>query len=130
MDASQRFFDGNVVIYKIVWLSSCVCDPPDDLTELLEDDGDKLSELTGCPLSDVENIEDFLDWCGLNKKMGFLVHAKTPVPTDVVGDGYSFSWGWCQTEWFYADALDDDLIAELEKWQQRVVFDTKAKLAK
>jgi hypothetical protein len=120
-------FESNVVCEKVIWLAGNMTQPSNELEEALEN-GEGLHLLFGLPEDEYADLalnpEEFLRWCARNDFRGLLVEAKTPIPTHFhapnVG-GYSFSWGYCQLQWFYTDALGLAFYQRLERWRDGVV---------
>lgn len=130
---AQRFFDTNVRIEKMFWISGICVAAPRDFEEFVEDDLydncapavlEALPFLKGLEGSDGETV---LSEMAMHRKNGFIVQVATPRPYECRPDGsHSFSWGSYYTKWLYADTLDE-LASIALAWGEGVLSDAKSK---
>lgn len=124
---SQRLFDANVRISKMIWLPGVTAAWSDDLREFVEDDLSDAREvhraipwLKKCAKESGNDLETITGEFSYKRMDGFLVQFERPIPQEFHGSGYSFTWGYTQFCWFYFETLDA-LLDRAETWSVEVV---------
>lgn len=126
-DYANRFGGANARIDKLIWIPGAVgcCCISEDLREMVDDLYDhneqiisRLPEmreiLTGEGQADGEYVAEVL--CHVD---GFFAQMARPIPT-MLGSRQAYSWGYYQTEWVYAETLEE-LAVMTEAFSERVV---------
>lgn len=128
---AQFFWEESIRIDSVIWLASNGESPSPALEDFLEDhDAGEIKRIIGfTPTShQANNAKEFLTRLVREAKIGFLVEALTPVPTDFHEGGYISSWSACRCQWFYADALDWAFASRLLEFREKVVTDARKRL--
>lgn len=131
---ADMFFDESIRIETLIWLAACGHDQPSDaLKEFLESqEPDYISGVCGVTYDEDTAPDEYTAKLARAHKMGFLVQAATPIPVKFHDDGgiSSHGFGYCQTAWFYTEAVDEAFAQRLLDWKASVIAKTKEKLAK
>jgi hypothetical protein len=128
---SSRLFDHSIRFGKMLYLAGILSDPEnlsDEFSDFLDDIsfGD-VNPPDGLECLKVEDLDDDTATQLLmeNDKFGFLVQAETPVPTYFSDNGFSSSWGYMRTGWFYGEDLKG-LVAQAITWHNEIHEKAKA----
>lgn len=135
-DPAQRMFDASVRVEKMFWVAGVCAQAPDDFEEFVEEDlADEADIIAEFPwlaamLEDGAKAEDILCEFAFRKLDGLFVQLATPIPRDFIedGKGYSFSWGYYRTKWFFCRSLDE-IVGKAIPWQESVVAKAREKQA-
>ena len=133
MALSKDCFDLTIRIEDIIWIGGMPETPSDAFKELVWDDPENLHALLGMEdvfakaVEEATSADDDMDPQevlneAINRgKLGFLVKVCIPVPqpqSEASGATYSFySWGHTYNRWFYTEAFDDGLMAQIRAWR-------------
>lgn len=126
---AQRMFDANVRTETMFWLGSVCAAPSRDFQDFIEQELTDASEIHGSlPWTKGwhGDAEDFLSDCAAKSINGFIVELATPIPDDFHKSGYSFSWGYYQTRWFFFRSLEE-MTTGAEAFQREVVKTARKK---
>lgn len=127
-EISKQLVDATARLETIIHLGAMAtdtCSLPNALEELIEESTFKeIEELFGMPAGEaldchLDHREEMLreaivEHLHVYGRLGFLVQIATPVMKRQA-QGRSFSWGYFQTKWVYAETLEDAIDAGL-KW--------------
>lgn len=133
----EKLFDASARIERVIFIAGALGAGDvmsDDLNEFFDDEDQE--DIAKC-LGDIpdwvdldargyERGEYVFEWLRDSKKLGFLVKFATPV-MEPMGKSRSFSWGYYNTKWIYADTLEEAVDKGLS-WveQRRAAEDAKA----
>lgn len=137
---ATRFFDEQIRIENIIWLAGNMDVPNDALTSLL-DDGDvslkELSVLLGVKVTQDlaatrSGRQELLSQLARADRTGFLVQVATPVLQSISkGGAYTtHGFGHFIKKWFYADAIDTDLIDQIFAWRKKFISSERRRLGR
>ena len=87
----------------------------DDLDEFFDDEDEtdiekclgKIPEYVDLEAKSYERCDAIYEWLRESGKLGFLVQFATPVMTPCGKDSRSYSWGYYNTTWIYAETIDE-----------------------
>lgn len=138
----EKLWDETARIDRIILIAGAIAAGDvhsSDLNDFFDDEDDETIEEALGPLPEYvdlnvrgfERADNILEWLRDSGKLGFLIQFATPVMTPTSATSRSFSWGYYNTKWIYADTLDEAIDAGL-KWVagRRAAEDKKAKLKK
>lgn len=133
MNYTDRFFEATTRIEKLIWIPSAIIDGSisDDLRDMIDelyDHNEHIIErlprmkelLCSEDTPDGEHVAEVLAYVD-----GFFAQFIRPIPSSFYGDGaFTYSWGYCQIGWVFAETLDE--IATLaEEFSAKVVLDAR-----
>lgn len=105
MDASARF-------EKVIFLAGALAAGDamsDDLTEFFDYEDIETVESYFGKIPDwvcLNDTNDICEWLSTCDRLGFLVHVATPVMSPTSNGSRSFSWGYYNSKWIYAETMD------------------------
>ena len=129
---SKQFFEANLRVEKIIHLAGALsfdCHTS-DAEDAFNEDPELVFEALGLPVPEDDGSDIDMDQiCDLllhEKKLGFLVWFCTPVPTRFhkEPEGMSYSWGYTQGTWIYAETIEDAFSAGF-KWREKYIEDQR-----
>jgi len=135
LNFTERFGEATARIDKLIWIPSAVgaWAWSDDLKSMVEDLYDNNEQIISrLPMmrriltsEDEPEEEDVIEV--LHRVNGFFAKLARPIP-QMLGTRHAYSWGYYQTEWVYAETLEE--LAKLaEDFSERVVADAKSSAA-
>ena len=94
----------------------------DNLEYRIENSHESMQVFADFPFDDEEGeLGEFLEWLTENALYGYIVKAETPIPTKFhTTSSYSFSWGYCRSQYFYVEAVEDAVDLAVA-WAEEVV---------
>ena len=138
----EKLCDASARIERVIFIAGALGAGDvmsDDLNEYFDDEDQE--DIAKC-LGDIpdwvdldargyERGEYVVEWLRDSKKLGFLVKFATPVMEPTGKNSRMFSWGYYNTQWIYADTLDD-AVAKGLSWveQRRAAEEAKTKKKK
>jgi hypothetical protein len=133
----KEFFENSVRAEMIIHIPTMLIDsPPDVFTDAIDDDFDDVMDLLGATESLKAEIEgesrgwardDLIAELAVSRDAPeWLVKFATPVPKNIKGDGYSFSWGHYTCKWF-AGSSYEGLCRNALEWQERFISEMRLK---
>jgi hypothetical protein len=138
----ERLNDVTMRMENVVLLAGMLNDGvaiAEPLRELLESEDDEtlqrcFPDMPAALLAERDDedlfLESFFDWAHRTNKWGFAVQFARPVMQwNKQGDAASFSWGYYNTAWLYADTLDAVVALGLQ-WADEREAAEKAKAKK
>lgn len=134
---AEKFDEATVRIGTLIWIPASL--GSGDISEALANAIDDLYDNNRQVLSKLPHLkpllkskekpdsEEVIEY--LHAVPGFLARLERPIPTMFLkSGGTAYSWGYFQTEWVYAETLDD-LPKLAEQFSKRVVADARKELA-
>lgn len=80
--------------------------------------------------SDSQTLCDELEcWLYDNKKQGYVAIFAKPIISNYKDDGYTATWGYYQTQWFYAKTIDG-LFKKADEWAEELLEFAKFQASK
>lgn len=134
---TDLFDQATARIDKLIWIPAALGGGAisEDLREMIDDLYDNNEQI----ISRLPRMKEIL--CGEDRPDGeevlealayvdgFFAQMARPIPTSFWGKGaHSFSWGYYQTEWVYAESLDE-LAALTRTFSEQVVEHARAEAA-
>lgn len=135
----EKLYDATARVERIIYLAGAMAATDsfsDDLNDFLDEGDDTIRKCLGeipdwvdLGARNGERAEWVWEWLRDAGKFGFLVKFATPVMTPTSPTSRSFSWGWYNTEWIYAESVGEAIGKGLE-WveQRRAAEDAKAEV--
>lgn len=135
---AEKMWEETARIERIIFLAGAMTDGAfsDDLDEFLDGEDEKtikeclgkIPDYVDLEARSYERNDSVSEWLACAGKTGFLVQFATPVMTPHSGGSMSFSWGYYNTKWLYAETIDE-AIEKGMKWvkERRRAEDKKAK---
>lgn len=132
----EKLYDATVRIERIIYLAGAMAATDafsDDLNDFLDEEDDVITKcLGGIPewvdltARNSERADWVWEWLRGAGKFGFLVRFATPVMKPVSKGARSYSWGYYNTEWVYAESVDEAVEKGLA-WAEVMRADEDAK---
>lgn len=126
-DLAEKMWNTGVRVETMWWIGGLCDTPTSDFKDFVEDDlADEKHLLEAFPwlselLDEEADAETIVGEFGFRRIDGFLVQLAHPIPRDFIeSGGYSFSWGYYQTRWFYCKSLDE-IVERAEKFAESVI---------
>lgn len=113
----EKLYDATARIERVVFIAGALATADtctDDLDEFLDHEDNEVIEKCLGEIPDwvdidgrgMDRAESVFEWLHDSGKLGFLVQFATPV-MEPHGNSRSFSWGYYNTQWIYADTIED-----------------------
>lgn len=137
----EKLYNATLVTDRIIFLAGAATGDvfPVDLEEFFNEEDDetiekclgKIPEWVNLDANGYELAESINSWLNNVDKFGYLVRFTTPVMTPHKGGSRSYSWGYRNSIWLYAETMDDALAQGLA-WANeiRAYEDKKAGIEK
>lgn len=130
---SHRMFEAAVRVDKLIWIPGIAAQSTEDFDEFIADelcDANQVLEVLPWLKAWTEGVGDDVEIIigefAQKKTNGFFAQISTPIPQGFFGSGHSYSWGYTQMRWVYAETMDA-LVAIAEEFAAEVVQREKAK---
>ena len=134
-----KLYDETVRIERTILIAGAIGSGdafPEVLNDFFDDNDDKtirrclgaIPEYVDLEARGYERTDAIFEWLRDSGKLGFLVQFATPVMTPTGKNSRSYSWGYYNTTWIYAETIEDAVDKGL-KWvtNRRRGEDRKAK---
>ncbi len=113
----EKLYDAACRIDRIIFIGGSISSDAlaDDIDSFFDEEDDE--DIVGCfgEIPDwvdidgrgYERADSISEWLLYAQKLGFLVKFATPVMEPTGENSRSFSWGYYNTKWLYAETLDE-----------------------